>query len=272
MKSGTTTLFDALARHTAVAPCTPKEPGFFAFEEVWAQGFEWYDALFPFDPQIHRFALDGSTDYTKRPFCEGVADRLAASAPREFHLIYIMRDPLRRLESHARHTQHTKREVGRCPSPRADHSLDTGISPVNHFASRYAYQLEPYRAFLDQGRLHLMTLEALQADYKGEIARVLDFLGLPREADTVQPRHSNNAAAKREATWISNRLRYSRYFRWLPTKTRLALVHRLGKQRDVLGRFRLTPEEEESLTKELGSDIERLRCEFGFHPPENWHF
>ena len=80
-----TTLFDALAQHPAIAPCTPKEPGFFAFEEVWAQGFDWYESLFHFDPHVHRFALDGSTDYTKRPFCDGVAARLAASAPRDFH-------------------------------------------------------------------------------------------------------------------------------------------------------------------------------------------
>jgi hypothetical protein len=113
MKSGTTTLFDLLARHPAIAPARNKEPGFFAFEEVFALGFGWYDALFAFDPARHRYGLEGSTDYTKHPFCTGVAERLIASAPRRFRLIYLMRHPLRRIESHARHAQLTRREVGR---------------------------------------------------------------------------------------------------------------------------------------------------------------
>ena len=33
MKAGTTTLFDHLAAHPAVAPSHPKEPGFFAFDD-----------------------------------------------------------------------------------------------------------------------------------------------------------------------------------------------------------------------------------------------
>ena len=35
MKCGTTTLFDLLAQHPQIAPCKPKEPGFFAFEDRW---------------------------------------------------------------------------------------------------------------------------------------------------------------------------------------------------------------------------------------------
>ena len=36
MKSGTTTLFDVLARHPAIAPASNKVPGFFAFDEIWS--------------------------------------------------------------------------------------------------------------------------------------------------------------------------------------------------------------------------------------------
>lgn len=53
MKSGTTTLFDLLSAHPAIAPCSLKEPGFFAFEDRWAEGFAWYESLFDFDPEQH---------------------------------------------------------------------------------------------------------------------------------------------------------------------------------------------------------------------------
>src|SRR6185437_9238816 len=112
MKSGTTTLYSYLKTHPQIATGPNKEPGFFAFEEKWALGFEWYESQFNFERQIHACALEATTDYTKYPFCKEVVNRLKASAPRQFKLIYIMRHPLRRIESHARHTQRTGREVG----------------------------------------------------------------------------------------------------------------------------------------------------------------
>ena len=270
MKSGTTTVFDALSHHPAITPCRPKEPGFFAFEEVWAQGFDWYENLFQFDPKIHRFALDGSTDYTKRPFCEDVAKRLVASAPRNFHLIYIMRDPIKRIESHARHTQRTKREVGRFLSPRTDHSLDHGISPVNLAASRYFYQLEPYRRFHQQGRLYLTTLEALKLDHEAEMLRIFDFLGLLPEKAALVPQHSNKAEENRRATWLSNRLEYGRTFGFLNDVTRKRIAFRFKKSIEVSGRFKVTDGERAELEKILRPEINQLRSEFKFPGCDAW--
>lgn len=270
MKSGTTTLFDALSRHSAIAPCHPKEPGFFAFEEVWAQGFDWYEHLFAFDPTTHHFALDGSTDYTKRPFCDGVVRRLADSAPRDFHMIYLMRDPIKRIESHARHTQHTKREVGRFPSPRADHSFDSGISPVNLAVSRYAHQLEPYRQFFDQGRLYLTTLETLKSDYESEMRRILFFLGLQPEDAAVRAQHSNKAEEKRQTTWLSNRFRYSQHLEFLTPKIRQKLESRFMKEIELPGRFNLIDAERTELEELFRPEIDRLQTEFRFSGCDAW--
>ena len=46
MKSGTTTLYDLLAAHPAIVGARVKEPGFFAFEDSWAEGFSYYEGLF----------------------------------------------------------------------------------------------------------------------------------------------------------------------------------------------------------------------------------
>src|SRR5687767_556056 len=118
MKSGTTTLFDYLSNHPQIAPCANKEPGFFAFDEFFDRGFSWYEEQFNFDSSRHSYAMEASTDYTKFPYCNSTLEKLAASQPRQFKLIYIMRNPIRRIESHARHTQVTKKEIGQQLSER----------------------------------------------------------------------------------------------------------------------------------------------------------
>lgn len=196
MKSGTTTLFDQLAQHPAIAPASHKEPGFFAFEEVWQQGYDWFDTLFDFDPDQHRYRLEASTDYTKAPFVSGVWERMTARPDVEFKLLYIMRHPLRRMESHARHTERNRRELGRYLSPRSSHSFDEGLSPVSLAASAYASQLDHFEAARAAGNLHCLTLEALKTDPRGTMAEVWDYLGLePLETDETM--RASNAAKDR---------------------------------------------------------------------------
>ena len=80
MKAGTTTLFDHLAAHPAIAPASPKEPGFFAFEEKFDAGLASYEALFDFDAESHKWALEASTDYTK-PSCERYCRSICLNGP-----------------------------------------------------------------------------------------------------------------------------------------------------------------------------------------------
>ena len=178
MKCGTTTLYDYLRQHPQIASGSDKEPGFFAFEEKWALGFEWYESQFEYNQGRHRYALEASTDYTKHPFCKDVVERLKASAPRQFKLIYIMRHPLRRIESHAHHAASTKREVGQCLSPRKTHSLDAGISPVSMAISRYAYQIDRFKEYYDKGDLLLLTLEQLAREPHVVLGKVCNFLNI----------------------------------------------------------------------------------------------
>ena len=267
MKSGTTTLFDLLSEHPMIAPCRFKEPGFFAFEEQWREGFEAYEKLFDFCPDQHVYAMDGSTDYTKHPHCAGVARRLAASAPRRFKLIYLMRNPLRRIESHARHTQISRREVGRIVSPRPDHSLDAGISPVSMSISRYATQIDHYRAAYEAGELLLLSFEELVQDQRSVLQRVLKFLELPEfDAENM---HSNVAGGTSEPSTVWLRLARVRPLaaivkRVVPEKLRLYLRKWFSRKPRLRGRFRLTEEEEGQLLDELRPEFERLQSDYGF--------
>ena len=267
MKSGTTSLFDLLAAHPEIAPCSYKEPGFFAFEDQWQQGFGPYEAMFDFDPARHKYCLDGSTDYTKFPHCEGVAARLAGSAPRRFKLIYVMRHPLRRIESHARQTQRTRREVGRQVSPRPDHGLDAGVSPVSLAASSYAAQIDQFSDAHAAGDLLLLSFEELVRDQATTLRRTLEFLGLaPMD---VESKHSNAAGGKRQLAdlWITlSKIKPLRAMvkMLLPAKVRDGMRRKFSRQQAVTGRFRLTPEEESQLLEQLAPDLKRLRDHYGF--------
>lgn len=266
MKSGTTTLFDLLGEHPAIAPCFPKEPGFFAFEDRWAEGFEWYENLFDFDPDRHTFGLDGSTDYAKHPFCSGIADRLAASAPRRFKLIYVVRDPFERLESHARHVQMNRKEVGQFPSVRPDHSLDNGISPVSLAVSRHATQLDHYRSFYDAGDLIIVKFEDLISDQSGTMQKLYAFLGL--DAHEGHYVHSNDASAQKTDSDLWRTLNglgvLTTIAKWIvPKPLRNLLRERLKKPVVAEGRFQLSADEKQRIAGELEPEFLRLEQEYG---------
>jgi hypothetical protein len=275
MKSGTTTLFQKLAAHSKIAPARPKEPGFFAFEEIHARGFDWYHGLFDFDPARHRYRLEASTDYTKAPFVTGVWERMVAHEGARFKLIYIMRHPLRRLESHARHVQRTRKELGQIVSERPGHGFEHGLSPASLAMSSYAYQLAAYEMPWRTGDLFVTTLEELESDPDRVMTEVCAFLGLEHESrmetDTVfnpgrraktEPTALGRLAARPAALAAGKML--------LPGGLRARLKGLMAREVPVEGRFRLAPVEEEILGRLLAPDLARLHGEYGVDVARIW--
>lgn len=279
MKSGTTTLFDQLARDPRIAGARPKEPGFFAFEEVHSMGWDWYESLFGFEPGQHRFALDGSTDYTKAPFVTGVAERLEAARAqgRRFKLIYVCREPVSRLMSHARHTQTTGKEVGQFVSPRERHDLDAedGLSPVNLAVSDYASQLAPYSAFTERGALFVTTTEAMAADGRTLMSELGDFLGLEGLRWHDDKARSNTKNDKRETGPLMAALSGIAPLRAgakaiLPKAAREAIKAGAQKPKLVAGRFDPTAAERDALAARYTATIAKLEQEWGLTIPPSW--
>lgn len=276
MKSGTTTLFDALARHPQIAPASNKEPGFFAFEGVHAKGWDWFDGLFDYDPAKHLWRLEASTDYTKAPFATGVWERMTADPTVDVKLLYIMRHPMRRIESHARHVQTARKELGQEISPIADHSLDQGISPVNLAASLYARQLDAYSEARAKGRLHCLTLEGLQTDPDTVMGEVLSFLGLdPFPSEEAELPRSNTAEGK---TKVHPAWKYvaksgpilAAAKTVLPPSIRQTIKERFRQKVRAEGRFAMTPQEEAFAKDLYAADLKRLAQEYGVDTQRYW--
>lgn len=275
MKSGTTTLFSLLADHPRIAPACPKEPGFFAFEEIHARGYDWYHGLFDFDPARHDYRLEASTDYSKAPFVTGVWDRMAARPGAQFKLIYIMRHPLKRIESHARYVQQTRKEIGQNLSPRPDHGLDAGVSLPSIAMSRYAMQLEAFAPAIAAGDMHLTTLEELKTAPDRVMREIYAFLDLaPRDHSAGAPA-ANSAESRTTPTALWNRLAASRILMTLGRgllgkETRERIKARFRKPIVSEGRFRLAPEEEQALSALLSDDLQRLSRDHGVDVARLW--
>jgi hypothetical protein len=155
MKSGTTTLFGYLTQHPQIAPnLYDKEPEFFSKETMAEATDDYYRQYFP-KFYRHQVALEASTGYTKMPGYPDVAARLK-SLPQKKHFIYIIRDPVDRIESHMAHVVASGRI-----SP--DHLFDEDKLAHYLAVSRYAMQLDAYRAQFPDQKILLLDFEDLKA-------------------------------------------------------------------------------------------------------------
>ena len=217
-----------------------------------------------------QWALDGSTDCAKYPFVGDVPARLKAFDA-EFKIIFMMRHPLRRMESHARHAQFFGEEVNDIRSDRKDHSLDYGISPASRAISNYAMQIDVFREWFDRGDLLLVAAEELKADPASVIERTLKFIGLPPIASLSVPTFQNRAGERRSKLPLLQMLdRTPRLNRLLRSIAPAWARQRMWKKLEVPGRFRLSPDEEQSLIAELMPSLVRLRDDYGVDASTTW--
>lgn len=189
MKSGTTTLFRYLRSHPEIAGCKRKEPSFFSSNRRWNLGRDYYLKLWPrFDPARHRYALEASPEYTKAPYVTNVARRMRAFGAR-FRFIYILRDPVDRVESHIIHNI----GMGRADLGIGfDHRLFQRAIDV----SRYAYQLDAFRQDFDDAQILLLDFDDLKSNPVRVMERCVGFLGIDRgfEFPYVAPANVRKAA------------------------------------------------------------------------------
>ena len=96
LKCGTTSIHHYLGLHPEIHMSKPKELNFFAAEQNWDLGFDWYESRFDNTVKING---ESSPHYTNRPRFNGVAERIHKHIP-DAKLIYMVRDPIKRILSH----------------------------------------------------------------------------------------------------------------------------------------------------------------------------
>lgn len=170
MKAGTTSLFQYLASHPQIASGRKKEPNFFSHTRNWEQGADYYFEYWrnQFDSDQHRYAIEGSTAYTMLPRYRRTASRIRAFDA-QFRFIYIVRDPIERIESHLAHNIARGRLRAECYREGLIDAVRT---------SRYSHQLDAFRRPLGNPEVLLLDFTELRRDPLTLLRRCEQFLEL----------------------------------------------------------------------------------------------
>lgn len=258
MKSGTTSLFEYLAAHPAVAPARVKEPHFFADADRARGGLEAYRELWDWRPGVHELGLEASTSYAMLPDRPGIPERVEGFADTDFRFIYIMRDPVERMVSQLRHVA-VRRGGG---SRLVDADFDRALQ-----YSRYSMQLDAWSARFSRETILPLLYEDLRLDPKGVVDRAQGFLGLsprPPGPETLKTVHNAGEdmladqaldRAVGRAPWLEP------LAGWVPEPVR-RLARGLAGRRSAEP-LSLEPWRRERAIDALAPEVERLRTEWG---------
>lgn len=173
-KCGTTSLHDWLARHPDVFVSPWKEMRFFLSGFRLERGMPWYAAQFAGAGNATACG-EVSNGYGRGFEHEGVPARVAAALP-GVRLVYVIRDPMRRLASHWRHRIVTGREW-RDPAAAIEHD------PAYVETGRYGAEIERWLAHHPRDRLLVLRAERLFADPAGALDRLARHLGVAPRPD-----------------------------------------------------------------------------------------
>ncbi|MHC4822384.1 MAG: sulfotransferase domain-containing protein [Planctomycetota bacterium] len=184
-KAGTTSFWHQLRQHPEVFLPDRKEVHFFSFDYNFAQGVDWYHSWFE---GSESFAVRGesSTSYSARKIFPDASARISAYDP-NLKLIYLVRDPLKRIES----AWQQMLRFGPAPGiylnglreiPEAmwvDSSFNRAVrlqSDALISSSNYLRELDRYRQGFPDEQIHVVFFEDFIADQQATMHRCFEFL------------------------------------------------------------------------------------------------
>jgi len=216
-KSGTTSLYGALADHPFVVPCTTSDPHFQNTKEIhffssgFQRGEDWYRSHFPLESARREFAAEHG-----RPFLTGEASpsymssfwapgRIRQLLP-EVKFLAVLRNPVDRAysqfqmsrrqgieplesfeEATAAEEERLRPELARLAADPHYNSPDFGR--WSYLArSRYAEQFERWLELFPREQFLAFSAEDLLGDPTNTLDVVHDFLGLPAHRHEAPPR------------------------------------------------------------------------------------
>jgi hypothetical protein len=175
-KSGTTTLHQYLSRHPQVYMSVPKEPEFFAKDENYAKGIEWYASIFS-KAEPDQVCGESSNIYTISPQFPNSAERIAKTLP-HVKMIYIMRHPVNRAYSH--YLQ--KIENAQCKRNLLEggESFEERIKRDSLIldCSDYMMQIEQYLKFFPRESFLFILMNDLIKQTEETLCNVFKFIGV----------------------------------------------------------------------------------------------
>ena len=265
MKCGTSSLFEYLGGHPEIAPCSLKEPCFFSSDSAWEKGLNWYYQLWQWDSQVHKIALEASVDYTKVHLYPDVARKIS-NLQANCKFIYILRNPLDRIESHYIHGLAQGWGFSKQPLSK---NIDSHLIET----SKYAKQIETYYKFFSADNILLLNFEDLKQEPQNTLTRICQFLDIN---PNYQFQGLNTVHNPKQGRKADSRL-------WL-TLSKISTLRSLGKiisseQKQAIRRLlsyevksdtKLSEKQQTLVLQELKDDLYKLNYEYGFDLSA-WH-
>ena len=263
-KSGTTSLCTVLSRHSDVFMSKPKEPHFFSVDELYDQGLDYYATLF--ENAAGKSAIgEGSTSYTMQAHRPHAAERVARHLPNA-RLIYIVRHPMRRLESGYMHLKATGRThasfeeaIGHFP-----HLIDTSL---------YWKQLTVYRSHFPDHQIRVVTFEDFVHQPEQVVKELFKFLDVdPDQFNPQWLQKCNVSKGKRFEKALLARARshpfYDSVSRFVPSWIKRPIKHALTDS--IHERTSLAPAKYTEILKQVKNDSQQILLYCG-KPPSFWN-
>ena len=177
-KSATTTLATVLSQHPEIQISASMEPKFFG--RNYRRGWEWYGQQFSGGEHC-RLRGEASTMYTSSYRSYQHTPQLIRHHLGIIPLIYLVRHPLRRIESHWRHW---RGRINDCPP---FHQLLNSKALKQRVVegSLYHKQLMRYRQWFPAKSIHCLSTEELTAHPIKSLNAILKFLGQPANGSAL---------------------------------------------------------------------------------------
>ena len=215
-KAGTTSLTSQLKACPSVFMTTPKEPEFFARDDRFALGPDWYSALYA-EAKPGQVTGESSTIHSLAPHFPLAAQRIAEAAP-QARIIYMLRHPVARSYSMylevLKHYQNDSRSgqvnrsfeeflfperfPDRAPRQKVFASFDAHLPDDPGLfldGSNYALQAKEYLRHFSREQIRFILFEDYVVDTRGYLESVLAFLGLdPAEAAIATTHEARNTS------------------------------------------------------------------------------
>jgi len=169
MKSGTTTLSDDLRKQDGIWLPVEKELNNLCYDKVLEDRSRERYLKKLVSRKKCEFVGEASTRYSMLPDWPGVPERAKATFGEKLKLVYIVRDPLKRMESHWRHEM----QYGRV-SESGDRAVIEASRLIRY--SCYDEQLRPWVRVFGKNSIKVIKFEEYRDDRDRVVADILRFL------------------------------------------------------------------------------------------------
>ena len=253
MKCGTTSLYFHLARHPNICPCTSKEPEFFSDNQGRGINVERYEDLWHFDPNIHRYALEASTGYTKFPSEPHVPEKIYKYGLNP-KFIYIVRNPFDRIVSHYNYMK-----------TRPGFDVKTPLTSKHLISvSNYFLQLSQYRKYFPKDSFFILDFDQLKQDPELVFGKTCQFLDLSSDSIPSELGSYNPTPSLSKGELALRRSIFYKISKFLPTSSKRVARMTLKRLTSPAKKKELSEDEKEFVFEHLHEAMERFQQEYDF--------